>query len=82
MKSNLIVIAFKAITAGSGLRQDHSERNEGYIRVFVVSLVSYICVDCQIPNKIRSLLGSVLSLIDALQGVPIVCKPIGVFLLC
>ena len=44
------------------------------MRVFVISLVSYICVDCQIPNKFRSLLGSVLSLIDALQGVPIVCK--------
>ena len=44
------------------------------MRVFVISLVSYICVDCQIPKKIRSLLGSVLSLIDALQGVPIVCK--------
>ena len=44
------------------------------MRVFVISLVSYICVGCQTPNKIRSLLGSVLSLIDALQGVPIVCK--------
>ena len=42
--------------------------------VFVISLASYICVDCQIPNKICSLLGSVLSLIDALLGVPIVCK--------
>ena len=34
----------------------------------------YICGDCQFLKKIRSLLGSVLSLIDALQGVPIVSK--------
>ena len=52
------------------------------MRVFVISLVSYICVGCRIPNKFRSLLGSVLSLIDALQGAPIFAKPIGVFLLC
>ena len=44
------------------------------MRVFVISLVSYICGDCQFPNKIRSLLGSVLSLIDALKGVPVNSK--------
>ena len=49
-------------------------RNEGYMRVFVISLVSYICGDCQISNKIRSPLDSVLSLIDDLQGVPIDSK--------
>ena len=42
--------------------------------VFVISRVSFICGDCQFPNKIRSLLGPVHSLIDALQGVPIVSK--------
>ena len=44
------------------------------MRVFVISLVSYICGDCQFPTEFCSLLGSVLSLIDALQGVPIVSK--------
>ena len=49
------------------------------MRAFVILLVSYICGDCQLPNKFRSLLCSVLSLIDAFQGVPIVTKSIWCF---
>ena len=44
------------------------------MRVFVISLASYIREGCQVPTEIRSLLVSVLSLIVALQGVPIVSK--------
>ena len=44
------------------------------MQAFVISLVSCIRGACQFPTEVRSLLGSVLSLSDSLQDVPIVFK--------